>query len=174
MRVARVSANVTARVDHSNRAKVLVFQRAAAGHFYQRCVLHGLIVEHIGPCACPVTRLTRAAFGVSHNPAMHQLRSPLQAQIVHWLVVPGDPIHQGDVLVILESMKMEHEVRAQADGRVVELLFAVGDLVNAGDLLLISERLTLDPRGLDGLRRPVRTSPLTGAPRRPVAGRGGW
>lgn len=87
---------------------------------------------------------------MSHNPAMHQLRSPLQAQIVHWLVVPGDPIHQGDVLVILESMKMEHEVRAQADGRVVELLFAVGDLVNAGDLLLISERLTLDPRGLDG------------------------
>ncbi|MBK6592083.1 MAG: biotin carboxylase [Burkholderiales bacterium] len=81
---------------------------------------------------------------------MHQLRSPLQAQIVQWLVAPGDPIRQGDVLVILESMKMEHEVRAQADGRVVELLFAVGDLVNVGDLLLISERLTQDPRGLDG------------------------
>jgi acetyl-CoA carboxylase carboxyltransferase component len=113
-------------------------------------VLHGLIVEQIGPVARPVTRLTVAALGLSHNPAMYQLRSPLQAQIVQWLVRPGDPIRMGDVLVILESMKMEHEVRAPADGRVVELLLSVGDLVNTGDLLLISEHLTHNPRGLDG------------------------
>ena len=137
MRVARVSANVTACVDHSNRAKVLVFQRAAAGHFYQRCVLHGLIVEHIDPCARPVTRLTMAAFGVSHNPAMHQLRSPLQAQIVQWLVAPGDPIHQGDVLVILESMKMEIPVIAEEDGTVSEVRVAEGDTINEDDVIAI-------------------------------------
>jgi acetyl-CoA carboxylase carboxyltransferase component len=79
---------------------------------------------------------------------MLQIRSPLQAQIVQWLVAPGDPVHAGDVVVILEAMKMEHEIRAGADGRIVELLFAVGDMVAERDLLLISELLTHIPRGL--------------------------
>jgi biotin carboxyl carrier protein len=54
---------------------------------------------------------------------MTELRSPLQAQIVQWFVAPGDTVRAGDVLVILEAMKMEHEVRATDDGRVTELLF---------------------------------------------------
>ena len=70
--------------------------------------------------------------------------------MVQWLVGPGDPVHTGDVVAILEAMKMEHEVRAPADGRVVELLFAAGDMVNDGDLLLISELLTHIPRGARG------------------------
>jgi biotin carboxyl carrier protein len=45
---------------------------------------------------------------------MTELRSPLQAQIVQWFVAPGDTVRAGDVLVILEAMKMEHEVRATA------------------------------------------------------------
>ncbi|HOF31308.1 MAG TPA: biotin carboxylase, partial [Burkholderiaceae bacterium] len=48
----------------------------------------------------------------------------------------------GDVLVILEAMKMEHEVRATDDGRVTELLFVAGDTVNEGDLLLNSEQIS--------------------------------
>jgi acetyl-CoA carboxylase carboxyltransferase component len=96
-----------------------------------------------------VTRLTLPRQGLPHNAAMLQIRSPLQAQMVQWLVGPGDPVHAGDVVAILEAMKMEHEVRAPADGRVVELLFAAGDMVNDGDLLLISELLTHIPRGLE-------------------------
>ena len=71
---------------------------------------------------------------------MTELRSPLQAQIVQWFVAPGDTVRAGDVLVILEAMKMEHEVRATDDGRVTELLFVAGDTVNEGDVLLNSER----------------------------------
>ncbi len=85
---------------------------------------------------------------LSHNAAMHQLRSPLQAQIVQWLVAPGDTVYAGDVVVILEAMKMEHEVRALADGRVVELLFAQGDQVGDDDLLLILEQTINIPQGL--------------------------
>ncbi len=101
-------------------------------------MLHGTIV----------TRLTAFVQTLSHNAAMHQLRSPLQAQIVQWLVAPGDTVYAGDVVVILEAMKMEHEVRALADGRVVELLFAQGDLVGDDDLLLISEQSNHIPQGL--------------------------
>ena len=42
---------------------------------------------------------------------MTEFRSPLQAQIVQWFVAPGDTVRTGDVLVILEAMKMEDEVR---------------------------------------------------------------
>ena len=80
---------------------------------------------------------------------MTEFRSPLQAQIVQWFVAPGDTVRTGDVLVILEAMKMEHEVRATADGRVKEVLFAVGESVHEGDLLLISELLAHIPKGLE-------------------------
>jgi acetyl-CoA carboxylase carboxyltransferase component len=66
---------------------------------------------------------------------MTPIRSPLQAQIVQWLVAPGDAVQAGDLLVILEAMKMEHEVRAGHSGCVGELFFAQGDVVAEGDLL---------------------------------------
>ncbi len=67
---------------------------------------------------------------------MTPIRSPLQAQIVQWLVASGDAVQGGDLLVILEAMKMEHEVRAEQAGCVGELFFAKGDVVAEGDLLL--------------------------------------
>ena len=70
------------------------------------------------------------------------IHSPLQATIVQWLVQPGATFKQGDVLVILEAMKMEHEIRAPSDGRVTVLNFAVGDLVNEHELLLQTELFT--------------------------------
>ncbi len=78
---------------------------------------------------------------------MHHLRAPLQAQIVQWLVAPGDPVHAGDVVVILEAMKMEHEVRAMVDGCVCELLYAAGEMVQADDLLMRSESAPLPATG---------------------------
>ncbi|MDB5874037.1 MAG: biotin carboxylase, partial [Ramlibacter sp.] len=48
-------------------------------------------------------------------------------------------VRAGDVVVILEAMKMEHEVRAAAAGQVRELFFAPGDLVNQGDVLLATQ-----------------------------------
>jgi acetyl-CoA carboxylase carboxyltransferase component len=92
---------------------------------------------------------------------MLHIRSPLQAQMVEWLVAPGDPVRAGDVVVILEAMKMEHEVRADADGRVVELLFAVGDQVDENDLLLISELVAHIPRGLEA-QKAIKIVPNPG------------
>ena len=64
------------------------------------------------------------------------MRSPLQAQIVQWLVAPDDTVRSGDLLLVLEAMKMEHELRAVRDGRVHELFFAVGETVQVDDVLL--------------------------------------
>jgi acetyl-CoA carboxylase carboxyltransferase component len=70
---------------------------------------------------------------------MSDIRSPLQAQIVEWHVKPGDSVKAGDLLVILEAMKMEHEIRAPAAGRVREVFFAPGETANERDVLLVTE-----------------------------------
>ncbi|MBX3585911.1 MAG: biotin/lipoyl-binding protein [Ramlibacter sp.] len=79
---------------------------------------------------------------------MTELRSPLQAQIVQWLVQPGDTVQAGDLLLVLEAMKMEHELRASAAGRIRELRYAAGEAVNEGDVLLISEHVMAASPGL--------------------------
>ena len=85
---------------------------------------------------------------------MKNLRSPLQAQIVQWLVAPGDTVRQGDVLVVLEAMKMEHELRAGSDARVLELLFEAGDMVQADELLLQVEPLPVKQVAASDVSRP--------------------
>ena len=67
---------------------------------------------------------------------MQELHSPLHAQLVQWQVAPGDTVAAGDVLLILEAMKMEHTISAPADGQVAELLYAPGDQVAEGAELL--------------------------------------
>ena len=79
---------------------------------------------------------------------MTELRSPLQAQVIAWLVQPGAEVAAGEVLVILEAMKMEHEVRAPGAGRLQSHLFAPGEIVQEGDLLSNIERLWKTPQGL--------------------------
>jgi acetyl-CoA carboxylase carboxyltransferase component len=74
-----------------------------------------------------------------HNRPMSKLRAPLQAQVVQWLVAPGDKVRAGDVVVILDAMKMEHEVKAVSDGQVRELFFAPGEAVNQGDVLMVTQ-----------------------------------
>ena len=83
-----------------------------------------------------------------HNARMTSICSPLQAQIVQWLIAPGATVRAGDVVVILEAMKMEHEVRATHDARVTELFYAAGEQVAEGDVLLNYEHAAQITRGL--------------------------
>ena len=80
---------------------------------------------------------------------MQLLRSPLQAHIVQWLVQPGDPVQAGEVLVVLEAMKMEHELRAPCTGRVSALLRETGEGVAEGDVLLNIEQTIQSGQGLE-------------------------
>ena len=69
--------------------------------------------------------------------AMTELRSPLQAHIVQLLVQPGEAVQQGQLLLVLEAMKMEHEVCAPSAGTVRELFCAAGDTVQVNDVLAV-------------------------------------
>ncbi len=60
----------------------------------------------------------------------------MDGAIIDVLVEEGQPVRQGDVLVILEAMKMEHPVKADRDGRVCGVHTAQGDQVRRQQLLV--------------------------------------
>jgi acetyl-CoA carboxylase carboxyltransferase component len=66
---------------------------------------------------------------------MTAIRSPLQGTIVSIEVAEGSIVQAGQVVFLIESMKMHHEVAAPEAGRLDELLVDVGIAVMPGDVL---------------------------------------
>lgn len=62
--------------------------------------------------------------------------APMPGTILDIKVKEGDSVKAGEVLMILEAMKMENEIMAPADGTVATINVSVGASVNAGDVLL--------------------------------------
>ncbi len=67
------------------------------------------------------------------------LHAPLPGTVRRVAVSTGDEVAAGDLLVVLEAMKMEHAIRAADEGRVGEVLVAEGAQVEAGDVLVVVE-----------------------------------
>jgi 3-methylcrotonyl-CoA carboxylase alpha subunit len=61
--------------------------------------------------------------------AQGTLTAPMPATVIEIKVAAGDPVKRGDILIVLEAMKMELPVRAPADGRVKAIHCHPGDLV---------------------------------------------
>ena len=62
--------------------------------------------------------------------------APLAGNIFKVIVKPGDQVQSGDVVVVLEAMKMETEIRAASAGQVQEVCVQEGDSVSAGATLV--------------------------------------
>lgn len=90
---------------------------------------------------------------------MTPVRSPLQAQVVQWLVAPGGAVAAGEVVVILEAMKMEHEVRSPVAGRVRECRFAEGETVGEKDVLLVVDGAAAAPSEAAPAVQPASAAP---------------
>ena len=60
--------------------------------------------------------------------------SPLPGTVISVLVKPGESVKAGQILLILEAMKMENEILAPEDG-VVSSIVSQGAAVNTGDVL---------------------------------------
>ncbi len=65
------------------------------------------------------------------------LVAPMPGKVIKLAVAEGATVVAGDILVVLEAMKMEHELVAPADGTVTELRVAEGDQVDAGSPIAI-------------------------------------
>jgi len=63
--------------------------------------------------------------------------STMQGMILKLKVRKGDNVKEGDVVAVLEAMKMENDIYASQSGVVAELFIEEGDTVNAGDILIV-------------------------------------
>ena len=64
------------------------------------------------------------------------LNAPLTGNIFKVKVKPGQQVERGDVVIIMEAMKMETEIRAVSSGTIAEIFTSEGDSVTTGEPLL--------------------------------------
>ena len=64
------------------------------------------------------------------------VEAPLQGSMFNILVKEGQSVKKGDVLAVLEAMKMENEIIAPVDGTVSAIHVEKGQNVNLGDTIL--------------------------------------
>lgn len=67
------------------------------------------------------------------------ITAQMTGRVVRVSVQAGDAVEAGDLLLILEAMKMENEIRAPRAGTVKEVRVAAGDRVSQGDALVVLE-----------------------------------
>ena len=65
-----------------------------------------------------------------------EVKSEITGTVWQVKASPGDKVDSGDVLVVIESMKMEIPVAAESSGVVKQIHVQEGDFVNEGDVLL--------------------------------------
>ena len=82
------------------------------------------------PAAAPKTAAPAGAAGAV------SVKAPMPGNILDVKVAAGASVKAGDVLVILEAMKMENEIVAPQDGTVASVNVHKGDTVNSGDVLV--------------------------------------
>ena len=83
------------------------------------------------PVAAPIPAAAPAPAGAS------VVEAPMPGKILKISVAVGASVSSGDVLLILEAMKMENEISAPAGGTVREIRAREGDSVNTGDVLVV-------------------------------------
>lgn len=65
-----------------------------------------------------------------------EVAAPLSGTIYSLQVKVGEAVKEGQVLLILEALKMENEILAPSSGRISSILVNVNDVVNTGDCLI--------------------------------------
>lgn len=87
------------------------------------------------PAAAPAAAAPAAAASVPANATT--ISAPMPGNILAVNVSVGSDVKRGDILMILEAMKMENEIMAPKDGKVTAVNVQKGATVNTGDLLCV-------------------------------------
>ena len=72
----------------------------------------------------------------TYSSDFREVLSPIQGNVINILVQVGQKVKKGDVLLLIEAMKLENEVNAPSDCEIVELLVDKGQNVNANQVLV--------------------------------------
>jgi pyruvate carboxylase subunit B len=67
------------------------------------------------------------------------VKSNMQGMVLEIAVSRGSEVKKGDLLLVLEAMKMENPIHAPHDGKVADIFVNTGDVVQSGDVLMVVE-----------------------------------
>jgi len=77
--------------------------------------------------------------GGAASASSESLPSPLQGTVLKVAVEQGAEVSEGDLICVIEAMKMENEIAAHRSGKVTALNVAEGAAVSSGDVLAVIE-----------------------------------
>ncbi len=94
------------------------------------------------PAAAPVAAAPAPAAAAPAAPAApavagEPVLAPMPGTILAVKAQPGSPVKKGDILVVLEAMKMENEILAPRDGTVAQVAVSKGSAVETGTVLVV-------------------------------------
>lgn len=102
-------------------------------------VLEVVNEEGSSVATAPTVAPTQAAPIPVNTAGSQKITSPMPGTIVGVNVKEGDTIQKGQVLMILEAMKMENEIMAPHNGKVISVHVSKGNTVETGALLCVIE-----------------------------------
>ena len=111
-------------------------------------VAYDVVVEELGATSAPVAPVAPAPVAAptpvaapAAKPAApagaNAIKAPMPGNIIKVNVKAGDSVKKGDVLCVLEAMKMENDIMAPADGTVASVSVTAGQSVQT-DAVLVS------------------------------------
>lgn len=89
------------------------------------------------PAAAPAAAPTAAPAAAAEIAAGERVNAPMPGNILKVEVNKGDKVKAGQILVILEAMKMENEIVAPKAGTVAQVVVKVGEKVDTGATLVV-------------------------------------
>lgn len=85
------------------------------------------------PAPAPVAKAAEVPAGGT------KINAPMPGTILDIKKNVGDTVNSGEVLLILEAMKMENDIMSPVAGKIVSILVAKGASVNSGDVMIVIE-----------------------------------
>lgn len=89
------------------------------------------------PKAAPAPQPKAEKKEIAVSQGQEVVEAPMPGTILSVNVKEGDTVKSGDILLILEAMKMENEILAPRDGVVASIATSASALVNTGDKLVV-------------------------------------
>lgn len=105
------------------------------GTVYSVTVEEGASTGAAPVAAAPVAAAPAPAAAPAGTQGSVTVNAPMPGKILGVKASVGQAVKKGDVVVVLEAMKMENEIVAPEDGTVASINVAAGDAVEAGDTL---------------------------------------
>lgn len=102
------------------------------GNVYEVTVEEGAAGAAAPKAAAPKPAAPKAAPKAAGAAGSVKVAAPMPGKILAVKANPGQAVKKGDVLLVLEAMKMENEIVAPQDGTVASINVSVGDSVEAG------------------------------------------